>query len=122
MSHLGFSHHVPFCTSRRFLSSGPAHHRTPSEETVPTKPLESRMTVDLPPEIEELVADHLCDDKATLGSYGLVCKSWLGSSRYHLFGDVLLHSGNSASGKPEVTIKTPKDPERHHRPESKRCL
>ncbi|KAJ7676871.1 hypothetical protein DFH06DRAFT_1169212 [Mycena polygramma] len=50
--------------------------------------------VDLPPEVEELVIDHLYDENASLGCCGLVCKSWLRTSRYHLFGAVSLHTGN----------------------------
>ncbi|KAJ6471751.1 hypothetical protein C8R47DRAFT_1324838 [Mycena vitilis] len=50
--------------------------------------------VDFPLEVEELVIDLLHSEKATLGSCGLVCKSWLKSSRYHLFGSVFLLKGN----------------------------
>ncbi|KAJ7607121.1 hypothetical protein DFH06DRAFT_1486606 [Mycena polygramma] len=53
------------------------------------------MTVaDFPLEVEELVIDHLHEEKATLGSCGLVCESWLKSSRYHLFGSVFLLKSN----------------------------
>ncbi|KAJ6471754.1 hypothetical protein C8R47DRAFT_1222016 [Mycena vitilis] len=52
------------------------------------------VAVDLPPEVEELVIDHLYNEIETLGSCGLVCESWLSTSRYHLFGAISLHTGN----------------------------
>ncbi|KAJ7607120.1 hypothetical protein DFH06DRAFT_1380231 [Mycena polygramma] len=51
-------------------------------------------TVNLSPEVEDIVIDHVHAKKATLGSCGLVCKSWLRSSRYHLLGHALVHADN----------------------------
>jgi len=39
----------------------------------------------LPPEIMDMVIDHLFNDKPALSSCALVCQDWLPSTRYHLF-------------------------------------
>ncbi|KAF8216888.1 hypothetical protein K438DRAFT_1797991 [Mycena galopus ATCC 62051] len=43
-----------------------------------------------PPELHDVIIDHLHDQKRVLGTCGLVNKSWLRSSRHHLFGSVTL--------------------------------
>ncbi|KAJ6592531.1 hypothetical protein B0H19DRAFT_1087988 [Mycena capillaripes] len=45
---------------------------------------------DLPPELEDLIIDHLHDQKHALTTCGLVNKAWLRSSRQHLFEVVTL--------------------------------
>jgi hypothetical protein len=42
----------------------------------------------IPQEIIDQVIDHLYNDRETLRTCALVCRSWVPSSRYHLFGNV----------------------------------
>ncbi|KAJ7837108.1 hypothetical protein B0H13DRAFT_2677965 [Mycena leptocephala] len=51
-------------------------------------------SLDFPPELQDLVVDHLHDQKHSLTTCGLVSKSWLRSSRHHLFGSVSLRDRN----------------------------
>ncbi|KAJ7837096.1 hypothetical protein B0H13DRAFT_2422135 [Mycena leptocephala] len=51
-------------------------------------------SLDFPPELQDLVVDHLHDQKHTLCICGLVAKSWLRSSRHHLFTSVFLRYHN----------------------------
>ncbi|KAF7357825.1 RING-type domain-containing protein [Mycena venus] len=48
-----------------------------------------------PPEMLDLIIKHYSDDPKTLFSCSLVSKSWLQSTRYQLFGDIVLHLGGS---------------------------
>ena len=41
-----------------------------------------------------MIIDHLCEDKPTLQSCAIVCKEWLPSSRYHLFGELSIKGAN----------------------------
>ncbi|KAJ6589751.1 hypothetical protein B0H19DRAFT_1104620 [Mycena capillaripes] len=50
--------------------------------------------LNFPPELHDLVIDHMHDQKQALGTFGLVSKSWLCSSRHHLFASVALRDGN----------------------------
>ena len=43
----------------------------------------------IPQELSDMILDFLHDDVATLCSAGLVCKSWVPTSRFHLFSEVL---------------------------------
>ncbi|KAJ7607279.1 hypothetical protein DFH06DRAFT_1066711 [Mycena polygramma] len=49
---------------------------------------------DFPPELHDLVIDHMHRDKGALANCGLVSKSWLRSSRHHLFDSVALRNRN----------------------------
>ncbi|KAJ6456115.1 hypothetical protein C8R45DRAFT_1034950 [Mycena sanguinolenta] len=51
-------------------------------------------SLDFPPELYDLVIDHMHDQKLALGTCGLVNKAWLISSRYHLFGSVTLRDAS----------------------------
>ena len=42
----------------------------------------------IPQELSDMILDFLHDDVATLCSAGLVCKSWVPISRFHLFSEV----------------------------------
>lgn len=44
----------------------------------------------LPSEITDAIIDYLHDDKASLAACGLICRTWLPSSRYHLFSNITL--------------------------------
>lgn len=44
--------------------------------------------VELSPEIQDMILDHLWDDKAALNACSLVCSAWLVTTRYHLFDSV----------------------------------
>ncbi|KAJ7849650.1 hypothetical protein B0H14DRAFT_865721 [Mycena olivaceomarginata] len=48
-----------------------------------------------PPELEDVVIDFCHDDHATLASCGLVCQSWIPTSRYHLFSSISLTAKNA---------------------------
>lgn len=50
-----------------------------------------------PPEILDVVIDHLHDDTASLAACGLACRSLLPASRYHLFSDINFTPWNLAS-------------------------
>ena len=45
----------------------------------------------LPPELTDHIIAFLHDDRETLKACSLVCKNWLPSSRYSLFGHLVLH-------------------------------
>ncbi|KAJ7161798.1 hypothetical protein C8R43DRAFT_947313 [Mycena crocata] len=51
--------------------------------------------LDFPPELQDAIIDHMHGDKSALGAFGLVNKSWLRSSRLHLFESVTLRDHNS---------------------------
>src|ERR1700761_3490794 len=44
----------------------------------------------LPPEVIDLIIDHLHNDPLTLEACSLVSRNWLSSSRHHLFGSVYI--------------------------------
>lgn len=57
-----------------------------SERTVELE-LQREMTIPrLPPELHDYIIDFAHANRAVLAALGLVCRSWLASSRYHLFG------------------------------------
>ncbi|KAJ7698609.1 hypothetical protein B0H17DRAFT_927350, partial [Mycena rosella] len=51
----------------------------------------------LPPELFDIIIGHVQDDIHVLAMCGLVCRSWLASSRYHIFKatPVALRPGNT---------------------------
>jgi hypothetical protein len=48
------------------------------------------MTPCIPQELSDVIIDYLHDDRPALGRCGLVCWSWLPSSRFHLFSTIKL--------------------------------
>lgn len=44
----------------------------------------------LPPEVDDIILDHLHDDHATLANCALVRRSWLPTARYHCWRDLRL--------------------------------
>ncbi|KAH9843591.1 uncharacterized protein C8Q71DRAFT_719347 [Rhodofomes roseus] len=52
--------------------------------TAPSQPL-------VPPELCDIVVDHLHDDPPALATCALVCRGWLPSSRMHQFHTLVLH-------------------------------
>ncbi|KAJ7706501.1 hypothetical protein B0H16DRAFT_1635400 [Mycena metata] len=48
------------------------------------------LNMDFPLELQDRIIDHLYDEKHALGTCGLVNKTWLRSSRHHLFSLVAL--------------------------------
>ena len=42
----------------------------------------------LPPELDDIILDHLHDDRAALASCALVRRSWLPTVRYHNWRDL----------------------------------
>lgn len=57
------------------------------------------MAHNLPPEIVDLILGqlHYFEDRLTLETCGLVCRSWLHPSRTRVFADIYLHQDNIAS-------------------------
>lgn len=47
----------------------------------------------IPPELRDLIIDHLHTDRAALKACGLTCHAWLPRARYHLFHTVMLVPG-----------------------------
>ncbi|EKM56550.1 uncharacterized protein PHACADRAFT_253742 [Phanerochaete carnosa HHB-10118-sp] len=50
----------------------------------------------LPPELCDMVIDHLHDDKTSLALCSLVSASWLRSARYHLFDSIYIYCEKEA--------------------------
>lgn len=48
----------------------------------------------LPPEITDMIIDYLHRDKAALASCSFVSRSWIPSTRYHLFERIILQPSN----------------------------
>jgi hypothetical protein len=55
----------------------------------------------LPPELTDVVIDHLHDDRNTLLRCSVVCSTWLQPSRYHLFYDICVDSTKLGRSFPE---------------------
>ena len=72
-------------------SSKPRSNLTQAVETVAEK---RNMLPMIPQELSDLILDFLHDDVAALCSAGLVCRSWLPASRFHLFSDIKLQMDN----------------------------
>lgn len=54
----------------------------------------------LPPEVQDIILDHLHDDKKTLSTCSLVCQLWRACSQYHIFRSLdLAMSRHNASAK-----------------------
>lgn len=60
------------------------------EQSRPTDPSLRLMSASLLPETVDTVIDFLHDNKAALAACGLTCKTWLPSSRFHLFSRIEL--------------------------------
>ncbi|KAJ7141258.1 hypothetical protein C8R44DRAFT_243572 [Mycena epipterygia] len=52
-----------------------------------------------PPEILNSIIEHHCTDRKMLFSCSLVSRPWLHSTRYYLFGDLILHLGSLDEAK-----------------------
>ncbi|KAJ7460006.1 hypothetical protein B0H11DRAFT_2316106 [Mycena galericulata] len=52
-----------------------------------------------PPDITDLVIDHLDGEAATLKACGLVCRQWFPRSRFHLFSELKLQVGSAMKFK-----------------------
>jgi len=50
----------------------------------------------IPQELVDLIIDHVYSDKPTLAACSLVCRSWLVSTRHHLFSTVCLSQTQNA--------------------------
>ncbi|EMD38238.1 hypothetical protein CERSUDRAFT_113397 [Gelatoporia subvermispora B] len=68
------------------------------------------MTVALPPEIVDEAIDHLWDDPVTLKACSLACRSWVPSSRLHLFRTVRLRNGTECARFGDLVASTPAIP------------
>jgi hypothetical protein len=58
----------------------------------------------MPQELSDMIIDFLHNDVAALCTAGLVCKSWLQASRFHLFSKIRLcnDSDDAAAGVPRL--------------------
>ncbi|TDL19489.1 hypothetical protein BD410DRAFT_900190 [Rickenella mellea] len=54
------------------------------------------------PELADVIIDYLHDDRPALCSCGLVCRSWLPTSRFHLFSTVQLCHIDIGTGLPLI--------------------
>ena len=64
------------------------------------------MTWTLPPELSDIVLDHLHDDPVTLSRCALVQKSWLPAARYHLWSHLRLNCASDELTKLHVLLTT----------------
>lgn len=46
--------------------------------------------ISIPPELFDMIIDHLHDDKHSLATCGRICRQWVPSSRKHLFSSITL--------------------------------
>ncbi|OCH92083.1 hypothetical protein OBBRIDRAFT_751976 [Obba rivulosa] len=65
------------------------------------------MTVMLPPELVDETIDHLWDDPVSLKACSLTCRSWVPSSRLHLFRTVRLRNGTECTRFETLVTNTP---------------
>lgn len=74
------------------LATAPPYLSRRCSRKAPSKPpAKPRIThQNFPAELQDMIIDHLHDDKETLASCSLVCKSWLPASRFHLFRKIRL--------------------------------
>ena len=55
----------------------------------------------LPPELIDIIIDHLHSDRRALAACSLVCKTWRLSARHHLFARLALNLENANSNNPD---------------------
>ena len=72
------------------------------------------MQAPLPPEIFDLVIDHLHDELITLKACCLVSKSWVARSRTHIFAQVTFDPAGSSVGSWMKAFPNPSNSPAHH--------
>ena len=72
------------------------------------------MSCTLPPEILDLIIDHLHDEPATLKICCVVSKPWVPRARKHLFADIELHASQSHLELWKKTFPDPPNSPAHH--------
>ena len=72
------------------------------------------MMSSLPPEILELILDHLRDEPTTLKTCCVVSKSWIHWTRKHLFARVKFHASKSHTELWKKTFPDPSKSPAHH--------
>jgi hypothetical protein len=72
------------------------------------------MSPSLPPEILDLIVDHLYDEPKTLKACCTVSKSWVSRTRRHLFADIEFHDARSPVGSWMKTFPDPSNTPAHH--------
>lgn len=72
------------------------------------------MSSSLPPEILDLIVDHLHDEPATLKTCCIVSKSWVRRTRKHLFADIEFHASKSHFELWMETFPDPSNSPAHH--------
>jgi hypothetical protein len=61
---------------------------------IPSSQGQLRFTRSIPNELTHVIIDHLSDDKHSLANCGVVCRSWVARSQFHLFRCVCVYAGN----------------------------
>ena len=72
------------------------------------------MSCPLPPEILDLIVDHLHDEQTTLKACCLVSKSWIPRTRKHLFAYIRFNSTNRPIQSWKRTFPDPSNSPAHH--------
>ena len=72
------------------------------------------MSCPLPPEILDLVVDHLHDEQTTLNACCLVSKSWIPRTRKYLFAHLRLHHTDRPIQSWKQTFPDPSNSPAHH--------
>ena len=72
------------------------------------------MSCPLPPEVLDLIVDHLCDERTTLKACCLVSKSWIPRTRKYLFAHLRLHHTDRPIQSWKQTFPDPSNSPAHH--------
>ena len=72
------------------------------------------MSISLPPEIFDLIVEHMREERETLKACSVVSKSWIPRARRHLFARVEFHHINSPLGLWVEAFPDPSDSPAHH--------
>jgi len=76
--------------------------------------VETTMSCSLPPEILDLIVDHLHDDRITLKACCLVSGLWVPRTRKHLFAHIEFHTSKSHIELWKKTFPDPQDSPAYH--------
>ena len=79
-----------------------------------TGSVETTMSSSLPPELLDLIVDHLHDDPTALKTCSVVSKSWIPRTRRHLFAHVEFHASKSHVGLWKKAFPDPSNSPAYH--------
>ena len=81
----------PVLSGADFLGCPQQRQRTPLPRGSASRPwIPTTMSCSLPPELLDIIVDHLRDEPAALKACCIVSKSWISRSRIHLFAHIRL--------------------------------